>query len=125
LIKKLLGDIESLELKTKNFNSIKLNVCFYYTGRWDIINSINNAINLAKKGESSYFKIEDIESNLSLSEIDLCIRVGNEKRISNFAIWQLSYAELFFSSTLWPDFTIEEFEEILKDYKKRNRRFGK
>ncbi|RDU69646.1 di-trans,poly-cis-decaprenylcistransferase [Helicobacter cholecystus] len=68
-----------------------------------------------------------ISSHLDTKEfgdVDLLIRTGGEQRLSNFLLWQCSYAELYFSSTLWPDFTSNELENIIKDYQKRKRRFG-
>jgi undecaprenyl diphosphate synthase len=56
--------------------------------------------------------------------VDLLIRTGGEQRLSNFLLWQSAYAELFFTPTLWPDFTPEELEQIIEDFKKRQRRFG-
>lgn len=76
-------------------------------------------------------RAEQIESLISshldtqeFGDVDLLIRTGGERRLSNFLLWQISYAELFFTPTLWPDFTPSELEEIIKDYKARERRFG-
>ncbi|MEC7929913.1 MAG: undecaprenyl diphosphate synthase family protein, partial [Pseudomonadota bacterium] len=55
---------------------------------------------------------------------DLCIRTGNELRISNFLLWQLAYSELYFPDVLWPDFDDKHFDNALKEYSKRSRRFG-
>ena len=71
--------------------------------------------------------IEDFEQHLDTSDlrpVDLVIRTSGEQRLSNFLIWQSAYAELFFTKTLWPDFTREEFHEALEDFKNRNRRYG-
>ena len=59
-----------------------------------------------------------------MPDIDLLIRTSGEKRISNFMLWKLAYTELYFTDTLWPDFTTVEFETAIKDYLKRKRRFG-
>ena len=69
---------------------------------------------------------EMIEKNLyqDIPPIDLVIRTSGEYRISNFMLWQLSYSELYFSNTLFPDFTVEELDKIIEDYYQRNRRFG-
>ena len=69
---------------------------------------------------------EMIEKKLyqDIPPIDLVIRTSGEYRISNFMLWQLSYSELYFSNTLFPDFTVEEFDKIIEDYYQRNRRFG-
>lgn len=91
---------------------------------------------LSRTFQSLYKEIEgksaeQIESLISshldtqeFGDVDLLIRTGGERRLSNFLLWQLSYAELFFTPTLWPDFTPSELEEIIKDYKTRERRFG-
>ena len=56
--------------------------------------------------------------------VDLLIRTGGEKRLSNFLLWQSAYAELYFTDTLWPDWTVEDLYAAIEDYKKRNRRYG-
>lgn len=79
------------------------------------------------EGKSSEQIEQMINSHLDTAEfgdVDLLIRTGGERRLSNFLLWQLSYAELFFTPTLWPNFTPSELEEIIKDYKARERRFG-
>lgn len=118
-----LRKIEKLEQDTQHFTKMTLNVCFYYSGKWDIANAINKINNTT----TNYQEIteENIQKNLSISNIDLCIRVSGETRLSNFAIWQNAYSEIFFSSTLWPDFTTNELIQIIEEYKKKNRRFGK
>lgn len=71
--------------------------------------------------------LETLESYLDSSgfpAVDMLIRTGGDKRLSNFLLWQSAYAELFFTPTLWPDFRVEELERMLKDYEKRERRFG-
>lgn len=75
--------------------------------------------------------VEEIEEMINKSldtskfgDVDLLIRTGGEQRLSNFLLWQLSYAELAFTPTLWPDFTPDELEKIIEEYKGRNRRFG-
>ena len=69
---------------------------------------------------------EEISSALQTpySDIDLLIRTSGEERVSNFLLWQLSYSELYFTPTLWPDFTAKEMLEIIENYEQRNRRFG-
>ena len=66
---------------------------------------------------------ESIESS-KFGSVDLLIRTGGEQRLSNFLLWQSAYAELFFTQTLWPDFTPDDLENIIENYKSRNRRFG-
>lgn len=93
-------------------------------------NELSRAVQgMAKELEGK--SVEQIERMISsqldtqsFGDVDLLIRTGGEMRVSNFLLWQISYAELCFSPTLWPDFTSEELRAIIKDYKSRNRRFG-
>lgn len=116
--KSTLKKIENIEKITAECNKMTLNICFYYSGKWDILNAISS---LKDKNNISE---NDIVNALALPELDLCIRVSGEQRVSNFALWQLSYAEIFFSSTLWPDFSSTELLSILNKYQNTNRRFG-
>ena len=102
---------------------LDLVVAASYGGRWDIINAVNK-ISKSKKDNISE---DDLSSYLSTSKFDdpdLCIRTGNEQRVSNFLLWQLAYTELYFPDILWPDFDDEEFEKALSEYSSRTRRFG-
>lgn len=106
-----------IEQLTHENPGLKLRIAANYGGRWDILQAVHKT--LAVGGNFNSF--------LSLSDVpepDLFIRTGGEKRLSNFLLWQLAYTELFFSDTLWPDFTPEEFKQILLDFSKRERRFG-
>ena len=93
-----------------------------YGGRTEITTAVNTLI---AEGKTSVTQ-EDISAALQTpyTDIDLLIRTSGEERISNFLLWQLSYAELYFTPTLWPDFNTEELDEITEKYKQRNRRFG-
>ncbi len=126
----LYNDILNIELITKNNLGLKLNIAINYGGRWDIVNFIrnifykikNNLINLNELNEKF------ITNNLclgKLSPVDLVIRTGGEKRISNFLLWQIAYSELFFFDKLWPDFSICDFLFVLDNFSKRKRKFGK
>ena len=66
-----------------------------------------------------------MKDNLSVPDLDLIIRTGREQRLSNFFIWQSAYSELYFSNKYWPDFSEDDFDEALKEYERRQRRFGK
>lgn len=101
-----------------------------YGGRWDIANAAYQVAAAVKQGELQLEEITEqlLQSYISASDIpdpDLCIRTGGECRISNFLLWQLAYAELYFSTTLWPDFDEVELEHALTDFARRQRRFGK
>ena len=108
---------------TKDNVGLKLNVAVGYGGQWDIVQA---ARKLAERGEA--ITAEAIESGLDTAGIpapDLLIRTGGEKRISNFLLWQLAYAELYFSDTLWPDFGDSDFTAALRWFATRQRRFGR
>ena len=114
---------EELTLCNEEEKKLDLVVAASYGGRWDIVNAFN------KLNESSKQNIteNDLTSLLSTSKFkdpDLCIRTGNEQRISNFLLWQLAYTELYFPEILWPDFDDDEFEKALSEYSSRTRRFG-
>ena len=103
-----------------------LNVAVSYGGRWDILNAIKGLkdykININKITEDEF---SNLLSTSNLPDPDLLIRTGNEIRISNFFLWQISYSELYFSKLLWPDFKLSNFKSVLKKFYTRDRRFGK
>ena len=106
------------EEKLKNNTALEVIIALNYGGKWDIINACN-----AIDGEITE---QNLEQALSLPHaIDLLIRTGGEKRLSNFLLWQCAYAELYFTDTLWPDFNEEEFTKAIQDFGSRERRFGK
>lgn len=119
---KLQERINTTQEATKNNTDLTHVLALNYGGRAEITYAVNKLIDEGKKEVSE----EDISSALQTpySDIDLLIRTSGEERISNFLLWQLSYAELYFSQTLWPDFNAEELDEIIEDFEKRNRRFG-
>jgi undecaprenyl diphosphate synthase len=131
----IIGDISKLEQETKDIineieavtktnTGLKLSLAFSYGGRQEILDSVNSHI---MKNPGKPVTFDDIEMNLyrpEVGDVDLLIRTAGDKRISNFLLWQLSYAELYFSDTLWPEFTVEEFESIINEVAKRERRFG-
>ncbi len=115
--------IVSAEEKTENFKERILNIALSYGGRQEIVNAVNSLI---KKGE------EITENSLSnelakrgIPDMDLVVRTSGEQRVSNFYLWQIAYAELYFTNALWPEFTKEEFDKAIDWYTSRNRRFGK
>lgn len=107
-----------------------LNLALSYGSRAEIVRA---ARNMAEKCVSGQFEPEDFSEQLFASHLytaglpdpDLLIRTGGESRLSNFLLWQLSYAELYITETMWPDFNEERFFEALKDFQSRERRFGK
>lgn len=107
---------------TKNNTKLTQVLALNYGGRAEITQAVNRLISEGKKEVTE----EEISAALQTpySDIDLLIRTSGEERISNFLLWQLSYAELYFSPTLWPDFTTEELDRIIHNYTQRTRRFG-
>jgi undecaprenyl diphosphate synthase len=107
---------------TKNHTNLIQILALNYGARAEITAAVNQLISEGKKSVTQ----EDISAALQTpySDIDLLIRTSGEERISNFLLWQLSYSELYFSSTLWPDFKAEELHEIIQNYTQRTRRFG-
>jgi len=114
--------IKKTEELTRDNHNLTQILALNYGGRAEITDTVNRLI---KAGKTKITQ-EDISSYLQTpySDIDCMIRTSGEERISNFLLWQISYAELFFTPTLWPDFTPEELDMILKNYQQRTRRFG-
>lgn len=118
--------IKELEQNTQNNTALTQVLALNYGSR-DEIKRTFEKIFLQKSYEKQPDLKQLIESNLDtagMPDVDLLIRTGGEMRLSNFLLWQSSYAELFFTPTLWPDFTSEELEKIIQSYQKRTRRFG-
>jgi undecaprenyl diphosphate synthase len=110
-----------LEDKTKNYNNYKLNFCFAYGGRLELVHAFNKLKD--KKGKITE---EDITNELWLKdEPDLIIRTGNAVRTSNFLPWQSAYSEWIFLEKMWPAFAKEDLISALEEFKNRKRNFGK
>ncbi|MHB0992994.1 MAG: polyprenyl diphosphate synthase [Sulfurovum sp.] len=109
------------ELTQNNTNLTQI-LALNYGGRAEITTAVNTLIKQGKQHISE----EDISGALQTpySDIDLLIRTSGEERISNFLLWQISYSELYFTPTLWPDFTSKELAEIIENFEQRTRRFG-
>ncbi len=119
-LKEGFNEIEEI---TKNCSSMTTVFAVNYGGRREIVDAVNKAL---KKGET-HIEENDIRENLyypELPDLDLLIRTSGEMRISNFLLWQSVYAELWFTETLWPDFTADEFRKAIESFSKRERRFG-
>jgi undecaprenyl diphosphate synthase len=122
--------IAAAEERTRANSGLKLQVALSYGGRWDIIQA---AQRLARDCASGAVRPEDISEErfaqqLALAGLpapDLLIRTGGEQRISNFLLWDLAYAELYFTAALWPDFAVADLEEALAFFASRERRFGR
>lgn len=115
--------------RTKNNDSIVVNVCLNYGGRDDIVRACRAVAREVSEGKLA---IEDIDESLfaehlytkGLPDIDLMIRTSGEMRLSNFLLWQNAYAEFVFTPVKWPDFTPKALLKCLEEYQSRNRRYG-
>ena len=121
--------IEAVDQTSKN-TGLKLNLAISYGSKQEIIEAVKSISNKVKK---NIISLENIDENIindhlytrNLDNVDLLIRTGGEIRVSNFLLWQISYAELFFLELLWPDFKKKHFYEAVIEYQNRARRFGK
>ena len=123
---KLLDGVE----KTKNNDGLNLNLAVSYGAKQEMIRAVKLISDKVKKNIISQENIDEDTINEHLythnsKNVDLLIRTGGEYRISNFLLWQISYAELNFQDVLWPDFKKKHFLNAIIDYQKRTRRFGK
>ncbi len=115
--------------RTRANSRLHLNVAVNYGGRWDIANAARHAAQAVQRGELTVDAIS--ETTLApwfcladLPPVDLFVRTGGEMRISNFLLWQVAYAELYFTDTLWPDMDAAAFATMLEAFAQRERRFG-
>ena len=116
--------------KTKNNSKMTLTLALSYGGREELVSTF---IKLASKVKNNIISPEKIDQSIinehlythNLPDVDLLIRTSGEKRISNFLLWQIAYAELYFSKILWPDFNKKHLHKAIINYQKRERRFGK
>ncbi len=135
-----IGDLSRLEPRlideinwatdlTKDNDGLNLNIALNYGGRDELIRAIKKIASAVDKGRLSPAEIDDelVKSYLDTSEIpdpELLIRTSGEYRFSNFLLWQTAYTEFYFTNTLWPDFNGDLLLEAIRDYQKRDRRFG-
>lgn len=121
--------IADLAAKTRNNTGLTATFAFSYSSRFEITEACRK---IAEKAASGAIRPEDISEAMvaahlhtaNLPDPDLLIRTSGEKRISNFLLWQISYAELYITDKFWPDFNEAEFAKALEDFRKRERRFG-
>ena len=129
LPKDLLKLIEKAEKKSNKYSKITVNIALNYGGRAEITHAVKQIARKVQQGEMS---IDDITEQTVSDNIytagqpdpDIIVRPRGEYRLSNFLQWQSAYSEFWYSDILWPDFTEENVNEIIRDYQKRNRRFG-
>ncbi len=130
LPKRAQKELKEVIQKTQNNDHMILNVALSYGSREEIVNAFRK---ISKKVVNKQLLTEEIDEKIinnhlytfTLPDVDFLIRTSGEKRISNFLLWQIAYAELYFTEVLWPDFRKEHFFEALLDYQNRERRFGK
>lgn len=136
-----IGDIDSLpkscvrelneaKQKTAHCNRMTMVLALSYSSKWEIVNAVKSIATDVKNGNINVDAIDEalISSRLcthNMPDPELMIRTSGEHRISNFLLWQLSYAEFYFTEKLWPDFRKEDFYEAIYKFQNRERRFGK
>ncbi|WP_291274719.1 isoprenyl transferase [Flavobacterium sp.] len=116
--------------KTKNNSKMTLTLALSYGSRDEIINAVKN---ISEKVKNNIISIDTIDESIinqhlytqNIPDVDLVIRTSGEHRISNFLLWQIAYAEFYFTEVLWPDFKEEELIKAIISYQNRERRFGK
>ncbi len=122
--------LEDAVKETCKNTGLKLNLAISYGSKQEIVEAVKT---ISQKVKKNIISLENIDENIindhlytrNLDNVDLLIRTGGEIRVSNFLLWQISYAELFFLELLWPDFKKRHFYEAIVEYQKRARRFGK
>lgn len=120
-IVELIDELTSITAGNKGLN---LNLAVNYGGRAELLDAINSFV---RKNPGQQLREEDISNSLynpGVKDIDLLIRTAGDQRISNFLLWQVSYAEFVFTDTKWPEFTVDEYKKILDKAGLRDRRFG-
>jgi undecaprenyl diphosphate synthase len=129
LPKKVRSEVDKMVEKLSINTGLTVVLALSYSSRWEIINAVKSIVDDVKKGK---IEPEDISQELfpnylstaKIPDPELMIRTSGENRLSNFLLWQLAYAELYFTSRFWPDFSEEDFCEAICNYQQRERRFG-
>ncbi len=121
--------IDRAEKLTQQNSGLTLNIAANYGGRWDIVNSVRHIVAQARAEliQPDQITEKTLSAHLCMSDlppVDLVIRTGGEHRISNFLLWQIAYAEFYFTDVLWPDFNEHVFEGALHAFAQRERRYG-
>ncbi len=121
--KKLNRLLNSSEKKTSKNSKLQINLALNYGSKFEIINAFKkmnkNKVKINEKNLTKYLQTKNIP------DPEILIRTGNTKRLSNFLLWQIAYTEIFFEKKLWPDFNEKNYLDIIKQYKKIKRNFGK
>ena len=117
--------IRAAEERTAAGSRMTLNICFNYSGRAEIVDAARALV--AARADPNAVDERHFAEHLYTAgqpDVDLLIRTGGDQRTSNFLIWQAAYAELVFCAKYWPDFTVDDFEAAIAEYRRRDRRFG-
>jgi undecaprenyl diphosphate synthase len=127
---KLQQKMQQVEELTQSGTKLSMQIAANYGGRWDIVNACKQLVRKVKQGDLGEADISEetlssLMSTHAIPDPDLYIRTGGETRVSNFLLWQLAYAEFYFTDTLWPDFDAKQLDLAIEVYSKRQRRFGK
>ncbi len=122
--------IAEIEERTRKGDALHLSVGINFGGRWGILEGVKRAMALAQDGKLSPEELDEgafrrLLPTVDIPDPDLVVRTGDEKRISNFYLWEAAYAELHFTSTLWPDFSEEALLLAIQDFQGRRRNFGR
>ncbi|MFW2055958.1 polyprenyl diphosphate synthase [Acinetobacter haemolyticus] len=122
--------MQEAEQKTAAFDSMTLSIAISYGGMWDMAHAAKSIAEdvVAGKLQTDQINVDLFDKYVSLNDlpaVDLLIRTGGDYRLSNFLLWQAAYAELYFTDTLWPEFTIKELDHAFRVFSGRERRFGK
>lgn len=125
-LNKLITEAEGL---TKDNTRINLQIAISYGGRWDIVTATKRIARAVVQGDMALDDIKEdtVQTYMALAELpplDLCIRTGGNQRLSNFLLWDLAYAELYFTKVFWPDFDASELNKALFRFSRQERRFG-
>ncbi len=126
----IVKQMQKLEQETQHNEKFNFCVALSYGSRAEILSGVKN---ICQKVASGSLSIKDIDEASFSQELytngipdpDLVIRTSGEQRVSNYLLWQIAYSELFFTKTLWPDFSVNELKEIINDFNSRERRYGK
>ncbi len=122
LPKSLSDRISYTKEKTSHFDGLTQVLAVNYGSKDEIVRAVNKAVSLGEKiDEDGFDKLLDTKN---IQPVDILIRTGGDKRLSNYLLWQVAYSELFFTDTLWPDFKVEKLDEVIAEFNKIDRRFG-
>lgn len=121
---RVLASIDQAITQTRRNRGLQLNLAFNYGGRRELLDAVGAYVNLRPRPALTEEVFSRLLYTAELPDPDLLVRTSGEYRLSNFLLWQLAYAEIVVSPVLWPDFRERELGQVLREYQKRERRFG-